>query len=458
MSKQKSLVLVVDDDEDVLLTARMILRPYYKVETANSPKQLENYIKSVDVQVIVLDMNFKTGATSGNEGLFWLRKIKEINPEIEVIMNTAYGDIQLAVECMKEGATDFLVKPWEKEKLLSTVNNVAALNQSRKKINQLESTKAALNRDIDSAIGELVGESAAMQSVYETIKKVAATDANVLILGENGTGKELVARAIHKLSHRNKQNFVKVDLGALSSTLFESELFGHVKGAFTDAKEDQIGRFEMAHEGTLFLDEIGNISLAQQAKLLSVLQNRQIHRVGSSKAIDIDIRLITATNRDIDEMVGRNEFREDLLYRINTIAVELPPLRDRDEDIELLTRHFFEIFKRKYDKSDLFLPKSMVEKLNHYNWPGNVRELQHAVERAVIMSNGPKLKEEDFLISGKKKKSSSAKETLNVEEIEKEIIVKAIEKHNGNLTKAAETLGMGRSTLYRKMNKYKIDQ
>jgi len=454
MEKEKPHILFIDDDEDVLITAKVILRPYYTIQTASSPKQLEKMITQHDPEVIILDMNFKSGATSGNEGLFWLRKIKERDPSIEVIMNTAYGDIQLAVECMKEGAADFLVKPWEKEKLLTTVNNIMALRRSKKTITQLEATKTALNNDLEKGMGELIGESEPMQKVYETIKKVAGTDANILLLGENGTGKELVARAIHKLSKRKDKTFVKVDLGALSETLFESELFGHKKGAFTDAKDDRIGRFELADKGTLFLDEIGNISANHQTKLLSILQNRQVSRVGDHKLIDIDIRLISATNKPLHQMAEKEDFRQDLLFRINTIEIELPPLRERKGDIERLANHFTQVFGSKYDKGKLTINQNVWPKLNDYNWPGNVRELQHAVERAVIMCSSNELTEDHFLV--KKSNPLSQHDSLKVEDVEKETIAKAIEKQHGNLTKAAEELGMGRSTLYRKMQKYGI--
>ncbi|MTI21422.1 sigma-54-dependent Fis family transcriptional regulator [Fulvivirga sp. RKSG066] len=453
MLDSKPLLLVVDDDEDVLLTAKMILRTQYTVKTLSSPKQLETQLNSQQVECVLLDMNFKAGATTGNEGLYWLRQIKKHSPQTAVVMNTAYGDIQLAVSCMKEGATDFLVKPWEKEKLLTTIDNVVKLNRSQQKITTLKSAEKALNADIKQSTGELIGESSAMQEVYKTIRKVAATAANVLILGENGTGKELVARAIHQNSPRNSERFVKVDLGALSASLYESELFGHVKGAFTDAKEDQVGRFEMAHKGTLFLDEIGNISLEQQVKLLTVLQNRQVYRVGSSKAIDIDIRLVAATNQPIENMVERLDFREDLLYRINTITITLPALRDREGDVELLSRHFLKMYGNKYHKSEIRISDEAISHLNNYSWPGNVRELQHAIERAVIMCDSNALTKEDFPMPSKRK-TQDKPASLKVEDIEKEAIEQAIEKHNGNLTKAADTLGMGRSTLYRKLDKY----
>ncbi len=452
--KKKGNILIVDDDEDVLITARMILRGHFeKVQVESSPKKLESMLKAGDIDIIILDMNFKTGATSGNEGLFWLRRIRELDPEVHVIMNTAYGDIQLAVECMKDGATDFLVKPWEQEKLLSTVKNVFELKQSRKEITRLEGASQTLAKDLEKVHGELIGSSPAMQQVFESIGKVAGTDADVLILGENGTGKELVARAIHNSSRRADKPFVKVDLSSLTESLFESEMFGHKKGAFTDAREDRVGRFEVADGGTLFLDEIGNIPMSLQSKLLSVLQNRQFSKVGDHRTIPVDIRLICATNKSIHRMVEEERFREDLLYRINTIEIELPPLADRSGDILTLTRHFMKVYGKKYEKPGLKLSKDTLKKLENYAWPGNVRELQHAVERAVIMTGSDTLAPEDFLIR-KPVKASPQNRSLNVEEVEKQVIQEALEKYKGNLTQAAKELGMGRSTLYRKLTRY----
>lgn len=457
MIKKTAAILIIDDDEDVLITAKMILRNHFKeILTASSPKQLESLLQKQEVNIIVLDMNFKAGATSGNEGLFWLGRIKSINPQIDVIMNTAYGDIQLAVECMKQGAIDFLVKPWEKEKLLATVNTVYQLQQAEKKVNKLEESRLVLNNDIEKDLGEMIGRSQAIKDVFRTIKKVAQTDANILILGENGTGKELVARAIHKYSNRRNNDFVKVDLGALSGSLFESELFGHVKGAFTDAKSDRAGRIEVADEGTLFLDEIGNITLAHQAKLLTVLQNREVTRVGATKPTRIDVRLISATNKHIPEMVPSEIFRQDLLYRINTVEINLPPLRDRDGDIELLANHFLEAYAQKYEKPSLTIHNNTLGKLEEYDWPGNVRELQHAVERAVIMSDGKSIQPEDLLVKPSQKKKVN-NDSLKVEDLEKQAILQAIEKYKGNLTRAAGELGMGRSTLYRKMERYNMN-
>lgn len=458
MAKKDGSILVLDDDADVLITAKFILKSEFsRVVTENTPNRLHTLMKQEDFDVVVLDMNFKTGDTSGNEGLFLLREIKKLSPDTQVIMNTAYGDIQLAVECMKEGAIDFLVKPWEKEKLLSTVRNVFDLRQSKKEIVTLRDTQEVLSKDMDRQMGELIGSSRAMQEVFDSITKVAGTDANVLILGENGTGKELVARAIHNTSKRARKAFVKVDLGAITPSLFESELFGYVKGSFTDAKEDRSGRFEIANQGTLFLDEIGNIPLAMQSKLLSVLQNRTVNRVGSGKTIPVDIRLVCATNKPIYEMSESEEFRQDLLYRINTIEIELPPLRDRHEDIDSLVKHFLKLYGEKYGKPERRINSATLKKLQSYPWPGNVRELQHAVERAIIMSNTDILEPEDFLIKKAAHKSgTNLTQSLNVEEIEKDAIRRAMDKNNGNLTNAAKELGMGRSTLYRKMEKYGI--
>ncbi len=445
-------ILIVDDDKDVLYTGRLILKNHFeKVITESTPERVERILKDESVDVIVLDMNFKAGVTTGNEGLFWLRKILSMNPEQAVLMNTAYGDIELAVECMKEGAIDFLVKPWQKEKLLSTVKAIYDLNKSKQRVRELEDREQALVKDLDSPFQDLIFKSSAMQKVLEVVDKVAATDANVMILGENGTGKEVIARVIHRKSNRQKLPFIKVDLGALSETLFESEVFGHVKGAFTDAKENRTGRFEMANKGTLFLDEIGNLSATIQVKLLSALQNRQIFKVGSSKPIDVDVRLISATNQPILEMSEDGTFRKDLLYRINTVEINLPPLRERVPDIEPLTRHFINIFKKKYQK-DIGYSKDFIEQLKNYHWPGNVRELQHAIERCVIMSSEDELTSHDFQLPNDLR--SSPEKSLNIEEVEKATIAKALEESGGNISLASRQLGMGRTTLYRKMKKY----
>jgi len=402
-------------------------------------------------------MNFTKDVSSGHEGFLWLEKILEIDPSAVVIMITAYGDVQMAVKAIKEGATDFILKPWENERLLATVHSAMQLRKSRLEVSDLKDKQKQISTDIDIKFQDVVGNSASMIRVYQTIERVASTDANVLILGENGTGKEVIARAIHRNSARKDEVFISVDLGSISETLFESELFGHVKGSFTDAKEDRPGRFEIASGGTLFLDEIGNLSQPLQAKLLSVLQSRIVTRVGSNKARAIDIRLICATNLPIFDLVKENKFRQDLLYRINTIEIELPPLRERKEDIDLLAQHFLIIYTRKYNKNIHMISEAARKKMANYSWPGNVRELQHAIERAVIMSNGHILNPEDFFFSPvkpEKDKSGIQLDDFHLEEVEKILIRKVLQKYNGNITQAANELGLTRSSLYRRLEKY----
>ena len=455
MKKTTAKILLVDDDLDVLYTAKLVLkRSFEQVDTESNPKNVLDLLAKVDYDVVVLDMNFAPGVTSGQEGLFWLRKIKKHSPETLVILNTAYGDIELAVEGMKQGATDFLVKPWKEGKLLASVQTVFKLSQSNKEVNRLKNSRKLINQELDSNYPPMISQAAEMNPVFETIRKVAKTDANVLILGENGTGKELVAREIHRQSKRAEEIFVKVDLGAVPESLFESELFGHSKGAFTDAREDRMGRFEAASGGSLFLDEIGNLSSALQAKLLTALQSRQITRIGSSKAIQLDVRLICATNQPLYEMTASGSFRQDLLYRINTVEIRLPPLRERTADIALIAHYYLEIFADKYNKPGLKLSKSAINKLQTFSWPGNVRELQHAIERAIIMADSNSLTSADFQLDQAIKQPVSSSETLNIEEMEKEAIIQAIKKCEGNYTRAAKELGFGRSTLYRKMEKY----
>ncbi len=457
MSKIDGKILVLDDDQGVLYTAKMILKQHFEtVVTEKDPLKLDFLLNQEKYDVIVLDMNFSYGLTSGKEGIKLLRKVLAKDPDAHVLMNTAYGDIDIAVEAMKEGAVDFLVKPWQKEKLLATVTAIYELSKTKKQLENLRASQKIVVRDQHKAYEEIVSVSPAMKPVFEAIKKVAATDANVLILGENGTGKELVARAIHNSSPRVDENFIKVDLGAVTESLFQSELFGHVKGAFTDAHENRPGRFEMANHGTLFLDEIGNLSLAMQAKLLTTLQFKQVTRVGSNKAIPLDTRLICATNMPLYEMASEKEFRQDLLYRINTVEIKLPPLRERIEDIEPLARHFLKIYGKKYKKEKMRLNETTINKLKAYSWPGNVRELQHAIERAIIMSNSPLLAPEDFLLVERPNQNVIATDTFNMEEMEKQAIQNAIRNADGNLTQAAKALGVGRSTLYRKMEKYKL--
>lgn len=448
-------ILIVDDDKDVLTTARMVLKQKFSdVIEESDPQKIPEHFNQHDIDVVILDMNFRPGVTNGEEGIFWLKKILNLDPHVSVVMNTAYGDIQIAVEAMKLGASEFIVKPWGSEKFLATIETVYKLSKSKKQVNKLQLTQQVLNQELNKDYSEFVSNSDAMRPVFSAINKVSGTDANVLILGENGTGKELVAREIHKRSKRSDNVFINVDLGAISQTLFESELFGHTKGAFTDAKDDKPGRFEIASDGTLFLDEIGNLSLNLQSKLLSVIQNKSLTRVGSNKNIDIDIRLICATNKDLYKMVDHGEFRQDLLYRINTVEINLPPLRNRKEDIPVLVSNFFKKFSDKYNKKELKLSPKAYQVLMDYSWPGNIRELQHIVERAVIMAEGKTVVESDFSI--KKKNTNYISESLNVEDLEKQAIQNAIQKHNGNYTKAADELGLGRSTLYRKMKKYDI--
>ncbi len=456
MNPKSGKVLIVDDDEDVLFSARLLLKQHYPiVRIEKNPEQVPSILKEEQYDIILLDMNFSGNATSGIEGFNWLKKILEIDPSAVVILITAFGTIEMAVKAIKDGATDFVLKPWQNEKLLATVSSAVKLSQSKQKIDDLLSRQKQLSEDIDQQFHEIIGVSDEIQKVFNAIQKVASTDANVLILGENGTGKELVARAIHRQSDRRNEIFLNVDLGSISESLFESELFGYMKGAFTDAKEDKAGRFEIASGGTLFLDEIGNLSPNLQMKLLNVIQNRQVTRLGSNKAKPIDIRLICATNKPIEDLKSEKYFRQDLLYRINTVEIKLPPLRKRTEDIPLLARHFLNIYCKKYNKPLKEINPGALTRLERYHWPGNVRELQHTVERVIIMNDAPVLQPEDFYFSAQDIKTDNL--TLNnydIEEVEKMLIVKAIDKYNGNLTKAAKELGLTRASLYRRLEKY----
>lgn len=455
MSKKIGKVLIVDDDQYVSLSLRMLLEQHFKkVEVLNSPKLIpETFTKQV-FDVVLLDMNFSPGETSGKAGIKWLQKIIELDANTSVILMTAYGGVDIAVQAIKDGAVDFVVKPFQNEKLLTTVKAAYQLSQSKKAVKHLRSQKEILSSAMDHQYANMIGRSEIMKDVFRTVEKVAQTDANVLILGENGTGKELIARAVHRNSPRSREVFISVDLGAISETLFESELFGHKKGAFTDAKEDRIGRFEAASDGTLFLDEIGNLSLPLQAKLLAVLQNRKVVRVGSNKPIDIDIRLVCATNMNLPKMVKEGTFRQDLLYRINTVALNLPALREREEDVPLLAEHFLKIYCKKYQKPELRVPEYVVKKLQKYNWPGNVRELQHALERAVILSDGVNLKSSDFQFLTDDVEEDRQVENYNLEDLEKWAIKNALVKHKGNVSHAAKELGLTRGSMYRRMEKY----
>jgi two-component system response regulator HydG len=447
-------ILMVDDDEDVLLAAKMLLKKYqYQVIIEKNPNKLPFLLNNDSYDVILLDMNFSKDTTSGKEGFEWLNQIKQKDPQAVVIMITAFGDVEMAVRALKEGATDFILKPWQNEKLLATVSTAIRLKKSYNEVDKLKKAKELLEEQISKPYREILGNSLAMKEVFMLMDKVAGTDANILILGENGTGKELVARAIHQRSQRKDNSFVTVDMGAITETLFESELFGHKKGAFTDAREDRPGRFELAHGGTLFLDEIGNLSLSLQGKLLSALQARQITRVGGNHPQDVDIRLICATNMPLHQMVSDGRFRQDLLYRINTVEMVIPPLCERIEDIPLLADHFLAYYSRKYRKEASSISPEALLKLKKYAWPGNVRELQHAIERAVIMADSGTLQESDFLFSRKGHEPTSG-DTLNLDEVEKAAVVKAIQLHHGNISKAADELGLTRASLYRRMEKY----
>lgn len=453
MSKKiKGKILIVDDDADILLTARIVLKQKFAtIHTANDPHKITQLLENEDYDLVLLDMNFTAGFTSGKEGLRWLKKIRKTENPPQVVLMTAYGEIDLAVRAMKEGAADFVVKPWDNEQLQNTI--ISAYEKQFEPAIPQEKKSAQKNESSISA-PTIIGNSLAMQNVFHTISKVAQTDANVLVLGENGTGKELAARALHRQSSRRDKPFVHVDLGAIAETLFESELFGHVKGAFTDAREDRAGRFEMASGGTLFLDEIGNLSMPLQAKLLSALQSRQITRVGSNRIIPIDIRLICATNMPLYEMVQEKKFRQDLIYRINTVEITLPPLRERLEDITLLAKHYLHIYSKKYQREPLDISAATYQSLQTYHWPGNIRELQHALERAVIMGDTDNLIPDSSLNIGGGPTANIETKAYNLEEVEKAAIIKAINKHHGNISKAAKELGLGRTTLYRKMHKY----
>ena len=453
---KKGNILIVDDNKNVLSALRILLSDYFEnIVLLTSPNTLMSELRDKNPDVVLLDMNFSAGINSGNEGLFWLSEIKKADEELPVVLFTAYADIDLAVKALKGGATDFVVKPWDNAKLLATLQSAYSLRQSRKEVKKLREKQSVLNRDIQKEEDICWGKSPAMQRLLTMIKKVAVTDANVLITGENGTGKELIAKMIHRYSPRAAETLISVDMGAVTETLFESELFGHVKGAFTDAKADRSGKFEAADGGSLFLDEIGNLSYPLQAKLLSALQTRHITRVGSNKSISVDIRLISATNKNLFKSVKKGEFREDLLYRINTIHLEVPPLRERREDIPQLADFFLRRLARKYGKSDLKLGEKALCKLESYAWPGNVRELEHAIEKAVILSDNQELQPNDFYMRTPDE-TSSVVESFTLEEMEKILIEKALRKYDNNISAVAAELGISRPTLYSKIRKYEL--
>ena len=452
MLLKNAKILAVDDDQDVLIAVKMLLRPEVKeIVTEKNPEKILSLLSQNQFDLILLDMNYKSSLNTGNEGIFWLRKIREINRTVAVIMITAYGDIDLAVRSVKEGANDFVLKPWRNERLLETLESCCQQSITGNK----QSTKKTSSK----AETSLLGSSEAMQDVLYKIEKIAPTDANILILGENGTGKTEVAKLIHQKSLRNQKPFVHADLGSLTESLFESELFGHKKGAFTDAREDRAGRFEAANEGTLFLDEIGNISLPQQAKLLTVLQNREVTRLGTNAPISINIRLISATNAPIKEMASQNQYRKDLIYRLNTIEIMLPPLRMRGNDVVLLAEYFMKSYSEKYHKNLVEIDEKAKVKLSQYAFPGNIRELQHSIERAVIMADNQAITARDLDLNSSIETPvmmSQESSVLRIDEIEKSTILKAIERYDGNITKAARELGLTRTALYRRLGKYDI--
>ncbi len=455
MPKHTTRILIVDDNQELLMGLKIFLTPHVgEVVTLKNPNQLPTILQQNNFDLILLDMNFTAGVNSGNEGLYWMKRILETDPMVSVILITGYGDVELAVKALKDGATDFILKSWDEEKILSSVLNALKLRESKKEIKLLKNKQQHLNSQSNPKEDICIGKSGAMQKILQIIGKVAKTDANILIIGENGTGKEVIAREIHHQSNRADELFVSVDLGSLSESLFESELFGYKKGAFTDAKEDKPGHMEIASGGTLFLDEIGNLSLPLQSKLLSVIQNREITPLGSTRKIPVNFRLISATNKPIVKMAEESTFREDLLYRINTIVIEIPPLRDRTEDIPDLTLYFLKKYCGKYLKSCSSITEKAIEKLLNHNWPGNVRELKHCIEKAVILSDSAILNEDDFLLNTRK--SVRTTNELNLQVNEKQIIGAALEKYSGNLSHTAKALGINRSTLYGKIKRYEL--
>ena len=450
-------ILIVDDDAGVLSAANLLLKRRFKqVDTEKNPLRIPYWVNTGKYDVILLDMNFNRDLSSGKEGFEWLDKILDLDPTVSVVLFTAYGDVEMAVQAIKLGATDFVLKPWQNDKLVETLQAALKIAQEKKVAKTVAAPTRTAKNNAPVSTHPFIGNSDVIQNILSTIERVAATDANVLILGENGTGKDLVAKIIHQQSLRKEKAFVSVDLGAISETLFESELFGHVKGAFTDAREDRTGKLEEADGGTIFLDEVGNISLPMQAKLLTVLQNRNIIKVGSNKVKSIDVRLVCATNKAMYKMVNDNTFRQDLLYRMNTIEIQIPALRDRKEDIPLLADYFLHVYAKKYNRTVAALSSTVIKLLQKYAWPGNVRELQHALERAVILSQSAILQPEDFTGLRLNASDTLAPETLQLEEMEVLLIKKALRKYNGNITETARELGLTRASLYRRLEKYAI--
>jgi len=449
-------VLIVDDNEDILFSLKLLLKEHVElVHTENNPQKIPTLMKNETFDIILLDMNFTEDVITGQEGYHWLEKILEIDPLAVVIFITAYADVERAVKAIKTGATDFVQKPWQNEKFLATILSAIRLRKSKLEADNLRIKQKVLSAKLDQPFHDFIGNSPEMQNVFTTIEKVAKTDANVLILGENGTGKELVARALHRNSNRAEEVFLGIDMGAISETLFESELFGHVRGAFTDAKKDRPGRFEVASDGTLFLDEIGNLSLPLQAKLLSVIEKKEVVRVGSNKSRSVNVRLICATNLPLYQLATENKFRQDLLYRINTVEIHLPPLRERIQDIQPLAKHFLKIFTKKYNKKVKKISSAALKKLEKCKWFGNIRELQHTIERTIIMCDSDILQASDFILTSTDEKGDELTlDSYNLDDIENNVIQKALRKNKGNISQAAKELGLTRTSLYRRLEKY----
>lgn len=453
MRKKEAHILIVDDDEDILFSARVWLKKFFtEVSCLSQPKNILKFLSEQQVDTVLLDMNFRKGFENGQDGLYWMQEIKTLEPQLPIILMTAYGEVELAVEALKNGASDFILKPWNNEKLYASVNLAVDVSRKNKKLNQWENINIKTNQY------QLETQSPAMQEVMNQIERVSATDANVLLLGENGTGKYVLAEHIHELSERKNQPFVHIDLGSLSENLFESELFGYKKGAFTDAHQDYAGKIENAQNGTVFLDEIGNLPLHLQTKLLSLIQNRKLSRIGESKERILDVRFIFATNENLKKAVAENRFRKDLYYRINTVELNIPSLRERLEDIPTLADYFLDKYKQKYHKPDLVLNEVLISELTQYSWPGNIRELDHCIERSVILSGEKNLKllmpqDEDSML---REPQHDNVKSLNIEEMEEILIKKALKKHRGNISLAAEDLGLSRAALYRRMEKFSL--
>lgn len=457
MKKEVAHILIIDDDADVLFSAQLLLKPYYSdITTCRTPRQLNTLLSQKDFDLILLDMNFQQGNYDGKEGIYWLKHLLSVNKNYAVILMTAFGNVDTAVEALKAGGTDFILKPWNNEKFLATISAALKLGLSSKSLDRLEKTREYLQKDMQGQSGNMIGESSAIRELSRMVSKVAGTQANVLILGENGTGKQLIAQQIHQQSERSERVFMHVDLGALHAGLFESELFGSARGAYTDSREERPGRFEITDGGTIFLDEIGNLSMYLQSKLLNVLQNRTVSRLGENRVRPVDVRLICATNLHLYDMVMKNQFRQDLLYRINTVEIHVPPLRERPGDTRLLAAYFLDIYQAKYRKPPLSLSEDALELMGLYSWPGNIRELQHVIERTVIMAEGQRITGTDLNLVSQGLVKDPAAEDLDLEHIEKIAVRKALIKHQGNISKAASDLGLTRAALYRRMEKFNL--